>query len=141
MASPQWAIDLVELVAREAGQPPPALTWRRSGKTRVTYARGALVWAKPTSSSGRFMIGENRIIVTAGRIKSDQKIVLLHECAHWLTPAHHHDSVFWDKAWELYFRHKLPIREVKRREFRYRVEAEAAYKRAKKGIDNHTRVA
>lgn len=106
--APQWALRMVERVCADADEDTPEVTWRRS-KTNV-------------SSSGRYKEVENRIVVTAGSSRTDQRMVLLHELAHHLTPGQHHNETFWRKAWELYLRFGLS-RYALRREFSYRTEA------------------
>ena len=97
MSPPGWATSLVSQVCGDAGVPLPALTWRRrsgSHSTGVTRHRMGAV------------------TVRAGADPLDQRLTLLHELAHWLTPARrrrgrtpHHDRAFYRTAFELYRRH------------------------------------
>lgn len=135
-APPKWAQDLVLRVALDEGRDDlPDVIWRRS---------------KQFTSSGR--AGRGRVVVSAahgnqrrqipwrnglgarGVVSAfvDQKIVLLHELAHWLTPDEHHSPRFWDKAWELYHRYRVPIRYAKLREGAYRKGALVAASRRPK---------
>jgi hypothetical protein len=113
---PQWAQDLAIRVALDEGcDTLPELTWRRSRQA--------------THSSGK-AIFDGRVIVTAGKERRDQKLVLLHELAHWLMPDdEHHGPAFWDKVWQLYRRYGVPLRYAKEREGQYRKGALAAYRR------------
>ena len=141
-APPKWAQDLVLTVALDAGRDDvPELTWYRAGKRKVMYSE----WGFPTSrahkavktkvlpprrgSSGTAWPTLGRIHVTAGTDRKDQKLVLLHELAHWLTPKDHHSPRFWDKAWELYRRYRVPLRYARIREGNYRKGALVAANR------------
>lgn len=117
---PQWAQDLTIRVALDEGRDMlPELTWRRSKCSEC--------------SSGHAML-DGRIVVTAGKLRRDQKLILLHELAHWLMPDdEHHGPSFWDKVWQLYHRYGVPIRYAKEREGNYRKGALAAYRRNRKG--------
>jgi len=58
-----------------------------------------------------------KIVVCAGRDRFTQKLVLLHELAHWLRPRRQgHDAEFWRIAWQLYRQYKLPVKKVLKRE-------------------------
>ena len=99
-AIPAWAGRIVADVTTEAERPyPPIVVWRRG---RGTYSSGGAE--------------RDRIVVTAGTSRADQKIVLLHELAHWLTSGAHHNPTFWIEAWRLFLRYKLPIRATMHRE-------------------------
>ena len=149
-APPKWAQDLVLRVALDEGRTDlPDMTWhRRATKHR---SRNALIRAHVASkpglqermdaqtrhlaagSSGRYYGPWKgriaRIHVTAGTDRADQKLVLLHELAHWLTPKDHHSPRFWDKAWELYRRYRVPLRYARIREGNYRKGALVAASR------------
>ncbi len=144
--APQWAQDLVLdtwLYWQKAhafenfgtwDKPLPVIDWRNTHR-RGTYFK----FAKPKKSSGRAwnkqaLVPEDRIVVTAGSERLDQRVVLLHELAHILSPVgEHHGSHFWDVAWELYRWAKIPIRYAKTREGNYRKGALVAYSRSRKG--------
>lgn len=97
--TPTWAGELVTIVCADAGLAEPRLTWRRrSGdhSTGVTRRHDGL------------------IAVRAGSDDLDQRLTLLHELAHWLSPAPrrarravHHGREFYEIAFELYRRHGL----------------------------------
>lgn len=106
-APPAWATRLLEDVCAERGAEVPALTWRRS---RTGTAQ----------SSGHYNVAEHRIVVTAGRERRDQRLVLLHEIAHALTPGEVHGPRFWLVCWTLYRAHRVPIRYAQRREYGYK---------------------
>lgn len=99
--APGWARSLVLQVCSEAGAPLPRLAWRTRDR--------------PTSSGvTRQSVGG--ISLVAGRDPMDQRLTLLHELAHWLTPlprrrrgrARHHDEAFYTQAFALYRRHGVP---------------------------------
>lgn len=125
---PQWAQDLILRVAVDEGRDSlPELTWR---KTRRAFSSSGRAW--PPGRNPAYPNG--RVIVTAGIDRKYQKLTLLHELAHWLSPVgEHHGPSFWDKAWELYRRYGVPIRFAKEREeSHYRKGALAAYSRSRK---------
>lgn len=137
---PKWASGLVAEVCIDYHRPdPPAVTWRRFGKryagfTRIVpggaYGARQPIFARPEHSSGHAKHSGDAIVVTAGTSRVDQKLVLLHELAHWLVgPKEWHSSAFWDRAFELYRRYGVPMRYAKQREEHYRKEAGKAYKR------------
>jgi len=97
VSAPGWAQSLVEAVCADARRPLPRLTWRTRrgvGSTGVTRRDVGIV------------------AVRAGGDPLDQRLTLLHELAHWLTPvvrrrrrAVHHGLAFYTIAFELYRRH------------------------------------
>ena len=99
--APAWARSLVMTVCAEADAPLPRLTWRHR--------------ERPTASGvTRQSLGI--VSVVAGRDPVDQRLTLLHELAHWLTPAprggrrrtRHHGATFYATAFALYRRHGVP---------------------------------
>ncbi|HET6745805.1 MAG TPA: hypothetical protein VFH90_08160 [Candidatus Limnocylindria bacterium] len=96
--APDWARSLVLQVCSEADAPLPRLTWRTRDR--------------PTSS-GVTRQSAGAISLVAGSDVMDQRLTLLHELAHWLTPlpsrrrrrARHHDAAFYACAFDLYRRH------------------------------------
>src|SRR3990167_2292536 len=121
MTAPKWAQELLlnaVLHLQEAGHKVelPALHWRRSAYHRF--------------SSGRCNLDTHTITVTAGKSRVDSKLAVLHEAAH--LAGVHHDSKFWDRAWELYRWAKMPIRYCQKREYTYRAGAAVAYRRSRK---------
>lgn len=110
---PLWAAALVADVCEQHGVDPPAVTWRRSHTSAL--------------SSGRYYRKEHRLVVTAAGPRHEQRLVLLHELAHALTPGEHHSLTFWLTAWRLYFEHGVPVRHAQRREFGYRQTARRGY--------------
>jgi hypothetical protein len=99
MSAPDWALKLVEEICADAGARPPRLLWRsRRGEASTGLARRA----------------DGIVAVRAGTDPLDQRLTLLHELAHWLTPAArrrgrsvHHGRAFYAIAFELYRRHGL----------------------------------
>ncbi|KKK96475.1 hypothetical protein LCGC14_2662390 [marine sediment metagenome] len=120
---PKWAQELVIRVALdELRERLPDVTWsRRKGTTSSGYT---------LYSTGE--CPDRRIVLRAGKERRDQKLVLLHELAHWLIPeGQHHSPTYWDKCWDLYYRYGVPIRYALTRERNYRKGAVVAYKRRK----------
>lgn len=75
------------------------------------------------SSSGVTRRQDGSISVIAGADALDQRLTLLHELAHWLTPAArrrgrhvHHDVRFYEVAFGLYRCHGIPSEQAVRRE-------------------------
>lgn len=155
MSAPKWALDLVAQVACDEGRTDiPEIAWRR-GKGYGTTGR--TMWLKAGQRPlTRFLdrlrerVWRCRIVVTAGAAyryrasksgrsvktnataRDDQRLTLLHELAHWLCgPGEHHPPLFWDTAWRLYRRYKVPINYAKAREGSYRKESIAAYSRSR----------
>jgi hypothetical protein len=107
--APAWAIRIVDEVCGTAGVRPPLLRWRRGART---------------SSTGLARVTEGTITVTAGSDRLDQRLTLLHELAHWLGPRTrrrrgrvvHHDAAFFEIAFGLYRRYRVPIAAALERE-------------------------
>lgn len=103
--------------------------------------------------------GKTKITVRAGKDRTDAKLVLLHEIAHFVTPEEkqemtlkgdwfggegkrvenprvtrrlYHTDSFWDTAWRLFRWAKIPIRYALEREGNYKTGAIAAYKRGRR---------
>jgi hypothetical protein len=99
MTAPAWARSLVATVCGDAGIPQPRLSWRRRAGEH---------------STGVTRRSEGIVAVRAGADELDQRLTLLHELAHWLSPAPrrarraiHHGRGFYEVAFELYRRHGL----------------------------------
>ena len=90
-----------------------------------------IIWRHGTNQLSSGNASKERIVITAGRNRTDQRLVLLHEYAHTLPETNHHDAAFWDIAWILYREFKVPIRYALNRERGYRKEAIKAYHRSK----------
>lgn len=100
--------------------PLPVLTWRRRSRQKSYWVTSHTL-GRRASSSGRYYPAEYRIVLTAGSERRAQKLTLLHEIAHWLTPSDRgHGDAFWIKAFELYRRYGVPMRYAQQREMRYR---------------------
>jgi hypothetical protein len=114
MTAPAWAVELVATVCAAVSVEPPRLSWRRrigEHSTGVTRRPDGLV------------------AVRAGTDAMDQRLTLLHELAHWLSPAPrrrrgrsvHHGREFYSIAFDLYRRHGVPDADALRLESgRYR---------------------
>lgn len=114
MSPPSWARDLVSAVCTDAGMPEPRLVWRHRTATH---------------STGVARRHDGVIAVRAGTDEVDQRLTLLHELAHWLSPmprrrggrSVHHGRAFYAIAFELYRRHGIPAADALRLESgRYR---------------------
>lgn len=99
MTTPAWANELVAIVCADAAVAPPRLSWRRRAGVQ---------------STGVTRRHEGMIAVRAGGDEIDQRLTLLHELAHWQSPASrrgrralHHGRAFYEIAFELYRRHGL----------------------------------
>jgi hypothetical protein len=69
------------------------------------------------------------VSVAAGRDPVDQRLVLLHELAHWLgRPDEGHSLNFWLRAWRLFRRYRVPVHYALAREGAYE-GAVQAYRR------------
>lgn len=110
MSAPAWALELVERVCADAGVAPPRLAWR---ERRAEHSTGV----------ARRHAG--MIAVRAGTDPLDQRLTLLHELAHWLTPpparrgrrlVPHHGRDFYRTAYALYEGHGLAAADALRLE-------------------------
>jgi hypothetical protein len=118
--APPWAAELVNQVYKDEGRDDvPALGWH------VKNRKG--------SSGCAYLVG-NRITIIAGQDPVDQKLVVLHECAHQLTKQGHTNE-FWDKAWELFHRYQVPIPQALKRSGDYKKKAVAAYHRSRAKLE------
>ena len=99
MTAPAWAQTLVASVCADAAIDQPRLSWRRRASEH---------------STGVTRRHDGIVAVRAGSDELDQRLTLLHELAHWLSPAPrrarravHHGRAFYEIAFELYRRHGL----------------------------------
>jgi len=99
MTAPAWADELVAIVCADAVVTQPRLSWRRRAGDH---------------STGVTRRHDGMIAVRTGTDPLDQRLTLLHELAHWLSPAPrrgrravHHGRAFYDIAFDLYRRHGL----------------------------------
>jgi hypothetical protein len=114
MKPPAWALALVTTVCEDAGAAIPRLTWRERDDEH---------------STGVARRHDGTIAVRAGRDVLDQRLTLLHELAHWLSPrprrrggrSLHHGRQFYAIAFGLYRQHGIPDADALRLESgRYR---------------------
>ena len=109
MTPPAWAVELVGRVCADAGVAAPRLRWRRRASQHST-------------GIARREAGD--VAVRAGTDEVDQRLTLLHELAHWLSPqtrrrrgrAIHHGRDFYERAFDLYARHGIPSADALRLE-------------------------
>lgn len=118
MNIPNWVSDLVIKVLEEHNcNDIPNLTWRR--------------YNSYSSSGTAYYDKEKGIVIRAGKKAKrwEQKLVLLHELAHWLRPNKEpHSPDFWKLAFQLYKENKIPIRKALDREKSYKKGAENGYR-------------
>lgn len=134
MKMPKWASDLLlKVLIDYKCFDKPTIEWRRRhARKGSTIINGSIIPTTRPRKAGSSGVCYNngRIVITAGSLRRDQKLVFLHEMAHWLMPAgEYHGKAFWDLAFELYRRYKVPMHYALDREKGYRKEAEFAYKR------------
>lgn len=136
MTEPDWATKIIDdVLSLNNRTKRPVVKWYSaryalsSGVTYSTRRRRRSVkyrgWYRKYSR-----VSKPDISIHAGTKQSDVKGVLLHELAHWLIRyKHHHDKVFWKKAWELYaiFLSKEELEVFKVREFEYKGKAKIVY--------------
>ena len=109
---PRWAADLAARVCAEAGVAVPRLEWlpassvpKRLRSRRTTYRiAGLTLDPNRELSAGSTYFGEETIRVWHGTLRASQRLVLLHELAHWIVRGFHTDR-FWDEALRLYKRY------------------------------------
>jgi hypothetical protein len=102
-------VELVAAVCADADVPAPRLGWRRR---------------RSAHSTGVARRGEGTIVVRAGSDVLDQRLTLLHELAHWITPpprrrrrgTTHHGIAFYRTAFRLYGRYGVPAQDALRLE-------------------------
>ena len=124
MNTPKWAQDLIL----------DAILYIQSA-TSLTPELPDIHWRHSHHSDSSGVCYRNRITICGGSNRTDCKLVILHELAHWARPwGEHHSDKFWDLCWQLYREFKLPIRYCKQREVEYRKGALAAYHRSRKSI-------
>ncbi len=132
MTEPEWATPIIrDVLALHNRTKAPRIRWVKSkyGGSGVTYKRG-IVRRNGWSYKIRRRRGTPDITVKLSNKLGRDKLVLLHEMAHWLLRAgHHHDKTFWRKAWDLYFFFLTPqeIEENKGSEFSYKSKAQEVY--------------
>lgn len=103
--TPAWAKRIVDEVWVSQRGPWPTITWT-IGKTarRRTYTSG---WCKYWTNEIQIHAGEDSP-------RWEQKMVLLHELAHAISPGGH-DERFWRTFWTLVRRFNLPIAKCRTR--------------------------
>jgi hypothetical protein len=114
VTAPAWALELVATVCTDANVDAPRVSWRRRAGEH---------------STGVTRRHDGNVAVRAGADPLDQRLTLLHELAHWLSPmprrgrgrSVHHGRVFYATAFGLYRRHGIPDADALRLESgRYR---------------------
>lgn len=126
MMTPSWVPTVVQAVAMNYGRKSlPEIRWRNRKDRKCSsgyfhhrkhYAR----WIYTHRPNPSF------ISISAGSDIEDQKLVLLHELAHWLNPRCNHTIKFWHTAFDLYDDFKIPTSQLMR-EFRYKDKAFIVY--------------
>ena len=114
---PKWAQKIIEEVWSTQTGRYPTVNWRRGGG-KPSVVDGTEYWSQNAFyTSGHCKYWTNEIAITAGKKapRWEQKMVLLHELAHAISPGGHDDR-FWRTAWTLYRRFNLPIQKCQKRE-------------------------
>lgn len=125
METPAWATRIAEELAAEAGRVPPRITWLDYDRPWQDVLGRRYLHRWP---SGAYAQAARHVFVHRGFRRFREKLTLLHELAHWLTPGKaSHSREFWVIAWGLYRRYRLPIRAVLRKEYAYRRLAGCVY--------------
>ncbi|MBI2020089.1 hypothetical protein HYS94_01585 [Candidatus Daviesbacteria bacterium] len=108
---PQWALDFTEKA-----------TLYYNELTGKDYRTPTIQWKKSKNevTTGSAFTDKNLVIVRYGTylhkfskhkisLRVNHKLTLAHEIAHCFSPTHHHDSIFWRIAWDLYKWAKIPM--------------------------------
>lgn len=136
MNTPKWAQDLIldamlYLESKGIQGELPDVKWRQS-HTAWNFKANRPALRKVSSG----VCHTRHITIVQGKDRTDTKLVILHELAHWVLPdkgGHEgHTPKFWDIAWMLYREFKLPVRYCLTREQNYRKGAVVAYRKSKR---------
>lgn len=135
MKQPNWVDELIEQVCKDHKRKAPKLTWRNasressSGKTRFPRSStGTKLYTR--TKTGRLIRFKGGISIMAGTNEQDQRLVLLHELAHWLTVKYKnqgHNQKFWETAFDLYERYGVDMDYAYNREKDYKQTAKLVY--------------
>ncbi len=120
---PNWANKIVEEIIEQKQLTTPKIKWIKSKKFRY-YAGYAF------SHEIQNLRCEYHIRITIGKKlpRWEQKLILLHELAHYICKKdEHHNEEFWTTAFILYRRYKLPMRKALQHESAYRKRAHKGY--------------
>lgn len=115
---PAWASDLADRASAFLGaQRRPVVVWHRSNEPvpatldsprKITLPIAGVRYPTEAISAGwtrkdvPVVAQQGTIELWAGTARRDQRLVLLHEIAHWFLAKHHHSPTFWAVAWSLY---------------------------------------
>lgn len=130
--TPEWAQLLVEQVCRDEGmERTPTIRWNQAKRRGFMDQIRYYTTGKAYSHEQKLRHTGWEILISAGLSVDDQRIVLLHEMAHWLLPAaYHHNSTFWDKAFYLYHKYGVDGNKAISSERIYRKKAVSAFNRS-----------
>ena len=135
MQQPEWANQLIkDVLFLHNRTKAPRIKWiasRGKWSSGVTYGTrsGKLLYYRVGGKIVRKRNPKPDILIRQSQTQQ-YRYVLLHELGHWLVKGkHHHDKVFWRKAWNLYFVFLTlgEIEECKKSEFSYKNKAEQVY--------------
>lgn len=143
--APQWAIDLISQVCDDYNRTKPGeLLWKPSLHTWTNASSGNCKYAKINGRQIYYWIRlkngkmkrrpfTGRITIRYGSDERDQKLVILHELAHWIASrskrGQSHTVIFWKKAFELYEKYGIDMDYAYNREKGYKQKATAVYER------------
>ena len=115
---PTWAKELaIQAVEENSRRKVPPIAWRKSS---IGCSSGK---ARMYSQKSGFM-KYSFILIRAGSSEQDQKLVLLHELAHWMcSRKEHHSMKFWRLAFDLYAKYGVDSEYAKQRESSYKKKA------------------
>lgn len=112
MNAPLWAQRIITEVCEEEGIEEPEVNWR--------HKTGRMAFSPYSSGHAN----ENRLTLTAGADRKDQRLILLHELSHVIRGAkarsYKHDADFYAKMFELVWRYGPSIGYAKSRERTYK---------------------
>lgn len=136
--TPEWAIELIEQVCKDYKRTKPGVFLWTSKDRRSTS--GTTWYSKTKSGKPIYVYTKNlkrkrfwgKISVNAGTDINDQRLVLLHELAHWVagkSKSIGHNTKFWKTAYELYERYGVDMNYAFEREKGYKQTAVTVYER------------
>src|SRR5574341_510517 len=120
MEPPRWAWNLVQKLCAEHRVGLPTVLW--SQRRRRTLGWYCHIYAP------------FEVSIVEGRDRIDARLTLVHEMGHYIrlqknaADGGEHDEAFYAFLWQLYRRHRVPIRYALKIEGRYRKDSVKAYR-------------
>jgi hypothetical protein len=139
--TPSWASELLVIICKQYKRKPPKLHWHQAKSYRSADwqpVNGKMVLVnvvkKARSGSSGYASPHHGIHVFAGTDPVDQRLVLLHEAAHWLTKprkgsktAWGHTVKFWATHFALCDKYGVDLQVALARGKRYKVKSQQGY--------------